>query len=84
MIKKWLLRFLFVYFLISLLLVASLQAYLLNRRLVPAKSYVAGEKDLKITFIDSGQGEAILIETPGRRRILIDGGINNYRIDDGQ
>jgi competence protein ComEC len=29
---------------------------------------------LRVTFFDVGQGDAILIETPGRNRILIDGG----------
>lgn len=30
--------------------------------------------DLKVTFIDVGQGESILVEFPGRTRWLIDGG----------
>jgi len=47
---------------------------------------------LEIYFIDVGQGDATFIVTPGRKKILIDGGINNrafgflawkYRFDRG-
>ncbi|MCP2619218.1 DNA internalization-related competence protein ComEC/Rec2, partial [Candidatus Aminicenantes bacterium AC-335-K20] len=31
-------------------------------------------KNLKITFIDVGQGESILIEFPGKKKMLVDGG----------
>jgi competence protein ComEC len=31
-------------------------------------------KDLKLTFIDVGQGESILLEFPGHKKMLIDGG----------
>jgi competence protein ComEC len=37
----------------------------------PFPSY---SKDLKLTFIDVGQGESILIELPGTIKMLIDGG----------
>ena len=37
---------------------------------------------LKISFIDVGQGDSTLIQTPGKKNILIDGGGNeNYDID---
>ncbi|GGA36722.1 ComE operon protein 3 [Kroppenstedtia guangzhouensis] len=35
---------------------------------------VGGDRELRITFIDVGQGDATLIETPGGRVILVDGG----------
>jgi len=48
------------------------------------------EPDLEVYFIDVGQGDATFIVTPGRKRILVDGGIDNralgflvwlYRLD---
>ncbi len=35
---------------------------------------------LSVTFLDVGQGDAILIETPGGQRILVDGGPSRERI----
>jgi len=39
-------------------------------------SYFQIENDLRIYFLDVGQGDAILIETPHKNRILVDGGPN--------
>jgi competence protein ComEC len=40
---------------------------------------------LRITFLDVGQGDATLIELPGRRRILVDAGAAGpYRFDVGE
>lgn len=36
--------------------------------------WAGGDQELRITFIDVGQGDATLIETPGGRVILVDGG----------
>jgi competence protein ComEC len=36
--------------------------------------FPSASKDLKLTFIDVGQGDSILVEFPGRAKMLIDGG----------
>jgi len=36
--------------------------------------FSAATRDLKVTFIDVGQGDSILVEFPGRRKMLVDGG----------
>lgn len=45
-----------------------------------------GDKQLTVTFIDVGQGDSALIETPGGKKILIDGGGIDGRktMDEGQ
>jgi beta-lactamase superfamily II metal-dependent hydrolase len=56
-----------------------------------SKSHITRERQLEIYFIDVDQGDAILIQTPDDRRILIDGGASNeahrfirnkYRLED--
>lgn len=44
--------------------------------LLAAVSFLAGRPDgrLHVTFFDVGEGEAILLETPAGRQVLIDGG----------
>ncbi|MEA2006461.1 MAG: DNA internalization-related competence protein ComEC/Rec2 [Acidobacteriota bacterium] len=47
--------------------------------------FVSNSKTLKITFIDVGQGESILVEFPGRTKMLIDGGgLHNSTFDIGE
>jgi competence protein ComEC len=36
--------------------------------------FSSASRDLKVTFIDVGQGDSILVELPGRKKMLIDGG----------
>lgn len=38
---------------------------------------IFAEKELKISFLDVGQGDSILIQTPDRQKILIDAGPND-------
>jgi competence protein ComEC len=43
------------------------------------------QKDLQLTFIDVGHGDSILVEFPGGKRILIDGGgLHEDRFDIGK
>ncbi len=45
-----------------------------------ANFVTAPEKQLEVSFIDVGQGDAILIQTPSGQQILIDGGPDPERI----
>lgn len=47
---------------------------------IPAKALQ--ENRLEITFFDVGQGDSILIQTPGNRTILVDGGSANENLGD--
>ncbi|PIP29257.1 hypothetical protein COX28_00135, partial [Candidatus Kuenenbacteria bacterium CG23_combo_of_CG06-09_8_20_14_all_39_39] len=40
-----------------------------------------GEDNLKVIFFDVGQGDAIFIETPEKKQILIDGGDSSLILD---
>lgn len=51
----------------------TLAAILLTLAL-PAAAEQEGKKPLVVTFLDIGQGDSTLIETPGGRVILVDGG----------
>jgi len=42
-----------------------------------SKDHVGDEPVLEVYFIDVGQGDSTFIVTPGRKKILVDGGINN-------
>lgn len=50
---------------------------------VANEEYLSVGRDLEITFVDSGQGDAIYILTPNKKSIVIDGGIDFYRLDNG-
>ncbi len=39
-----------------------------------ATTYALAPKELEVTFLDVGQGDAILVQTPGGASILVDGG----------
>ncbi len=40
--------------------------------------FPCSSKYLRVTFIDVGQGDSALVEFPGRKKMLIDGGGSNY------
>ena len=47
--------------------------------------FPASSQDLKVTFLDVGQGDSILVEFPGRKKMLIDGGgLREERFDIGE
>lgn len=62
---------------VRLLLVLLAGATLVVWSFVFSTTSEAGEDYLKVTVFDVGQGDAIFIETPGGRQILIDGGPDN-------
>ncbi len=45
--------------------------------LLPAKAKFRDESLLKVRFVDVGQGDGAILETPGGKRIFIDGGAGN-------
>ncbi|HSA94477.1 MAG TPA: DNA internalization-related competence protein ComEC/Rec2 [Acidobacteriota bacterium] len=51
-----------------------LGAFVLAAFVIVAAPYRRASPELKVTLIDVGQGESILVEFPGRRVMLIDGG----------
>jgi competence protein ComEC len=53
---------------------AVLASFLLFAALLVIPPFRRSSPDLKVTLIDVGQGESILVEFPGRRTMLIDGG----------
>lgn len=48
------------------------------------KSALGGEALLELYFIDVGQGDGILIKTPGGRHLMIDGGLGREKQDTGK
>ena len=53
---------------------AVLSGFFLFLLLLVLSPFRPSSPDLKVTLIDVGQGESILVEFPGRRAMLIDGG----------
>ncbi|MGD2246214.1 MAG: DNA internalization-related competence protein ComEC/Rec2 [Candidatus Aminicenantes bacterium] len=53
---------------------AIFAAYVVIFSVLILHPFPSSSKNLKITFIDVGQGESILVEFPGRKKMLIDGG----------
>ncbi len=52
----------------------ALSAFLIFFTLLILYPFSAASKNLKVTFIDVGQGDSILIEFPGKKKMLVDGG----------
>jgi competence protein ComEC len=52
----------------------AVAVFLLAATIIIAAPFRRASPDLKVTVIDVGQGESILVEFPGRRVMLIDGG----------
>ena len=53
---------------------AALAGFLLFFLLLILYPFPSASKNLKLTFIDVGQGDSVLVEFPGRKKMLIDGG----------
>lgn len=52
-----------------------LHLFFLLLLMIPQITYTAPNSGLRVHFIDVGQGDSMLIETPDNRAILIDGGV---------
>lgn len=53
---------------------AALSVFLFLALVIAVSPFRPASPELKVTLIDVGQGESILVEFPGRRIMLIDGG----------
>jgi len=80
--------FLFLLFLVLLwdkkkLKWLALTGFLVSFAVIIFYPFPSTSKELKVTFIDVGQGDSILVEFPGQKKMLIDGGglfINSFDI----
>lgn len=52
--------------------------------LVGLSGFMPGEEKLRVTFADVGQGDGAIIESPGQRVMVIDGGENRPGHDNGK
>lgn len=53
---------------------AAMAGFFLFFLLLILYPFPATSRDFKLTFIDVGQGDCVLVEFPGRKKMLIDGG----------
>jgi competence protein ComEC len=62
---------------------AALAGLSLVAMLVWTAAFSMPDGRLRVTFLDVGQGDAVLIETPGGRQVLVDGGPSPSALVDG-
>ncbi len=64
---------------------AAALLFIASAVLLATSPFSSSTGNLKVTFLDVGQGDSILIEFPGRKKMLIDGGgLREERFDIGE